>query len=54
MQIVISILLKILMSMASEEVIKPIIATCLEWLVKSTKNNLDNDIARPVIDKLRS
>jgi hypothetical protein len=53
MQVIAQILFKIALSLATEEVLKALLATGLEQIVKSTKNDIDNELARPVIDALR-
>ena len=53
MQVVLSIMIKILMSLVTEEVLKALLASGLDQIVKSTNNTIDDEIARPVIDALR-
>ena len=53
MQVVLSVLIKILASLVTEEVLKALLASGLDQIVKSTKNDIDNEIAKPVIDALR-
>jgi len=53
MQAVVQLLGKILMGLVTEKVIKTLVAVALEYLVKSSKNELDDKLAQPIIDELR-
>ena len=53
MTAVVKILAGIGMSLVTERVIKTLCAELLSYLVKSTKNDLDDKLAAPIIAELR-
>ena len=52
-QTIIKILTSIAFSLVTEKIVKTVIATGLEVLVNSTKNDIDDKFAKPIIEELR-
>ncbi len=53
MQVLVQILMKIGLSLLTEKVLRELLAIGLEKIVASPNNNIDNDIAKPVIEALK-
>ena len=61
MSAILSMLLTALMRVAvsvvtapvAEAVMRRVLIHALEWIVASTRNTVDDDLARPIIDELR-
>lgn len=50
----VSILLSVLSSLLTKKVVASILASVIEWAVKSSKTPVDDEVAKPILEKLRS
>jgi len=53
MQVVLQILMKLLLSLATEKVIRELVATGLDQITRHTATPVDDEMARPIIAALR-
>jgi hypothetical protein len=51
-QTLITILLQILASLVTKKVVRKVLAATLKWAVGSSKTPVDDEIAKPIIDRL--
>ena len=53
MQIVLQLLMKIIISLASEKLLRELIAVGLDQIAKHTENKIDDEVLTPIVKCLR-